>query len=137
MELESKSTVIFLWVKLVFKEFRLSFSEAEICQTLSRLPDKLGQKYHRLFTILSTRLQGRQQRPSVGIQRAKDLLGLIIGAARPLTMTELRLAYAYSSAPSISSNYSKRSITEDGIIDTYGDIITLRRDLVYLGHTSL
>lgn len=137
MELKSKSTVMFLWVKLVFKELRVSFSEAEVHHTLSHLPDQLGQEYHRLFTMLSQRLQGRQKKPSVGMQRAKDLLGLIIGAARPMTMTELRIAYAYSSVPNGGDKYCERSISEEAIIDACGDIITLRGELVYLGHTSL
>ncbi|KAK5655825.1 hypothetical protein OQA88_5363 [Cercophora sp. LCS_1] len=135
-ELESKSAVMFLWVKLVFKELRLSFSQAEIHHTLSRLPDHLSQEYHRLFEIISKRLQGRQTNPSVGMQRAKDVLGLVIGAARPLKLHELRLLYAYSS-PSGTGCYSENMITEEGIIDACGDIITTRGEFFYLGHSSL
>ncbi|KAK4444727.1 hypothetical protein QBC34DRAFT_334387 [Podospora aff. communis PSN243] len=138
MELESKSTVMFLWVKLVFKELRLSFSEAEIRQTLCRLPDQLGQEYHRIFNMVAKRLQGRQKSPSVGMQRAKDILTLMLGAARPLTMTELRLAYAYSSELSSSDKcYNERTITEEGVIDACGDIITVRGEFVFLAHSSL
>ncbi|KAK0657832.1 hypothetical protein B0T16DRAFT_402602 [Cercophora newfieldiana] len=135
-ELESKSTVMFLWVKLVFKELRLSFSNAEVRHTLSHVPDQLNQEYNRLFGTLSRRLHGRQSSPSIGMQRAKAILGLVISAARPLTLTELRLAFTYSTTQE-SDNYDDCMISEEGIIDACGDIITTQGDLVYLGHTSL
>ena len=136
-ELESRSTVMFLWVRLVFKELRLCFSEAEVHATLKRLPDQLNQEYHRLFILLSKRLHGRQTDPSVGMQRAKAILGLIIGAARPLTLTELQLAYAHSLGPDTTGSYHGGMISKEGIIDACGDIIALRGESVSLGHTSL
>jgi len=75
-ELESKSTVMFLWVKLVFQELRLSFSSSEISITLSRLPDELDREYHRLLLRLMSRLNGRPNSYSVGMQRARGLLSL-------------------------------------------------------------
>ncbi|KAH6962651.1 hypothetical protein BKA56DRAFT_598026 [Ilyonectria sp. MPI-CAGE-AT-0026] len=138
IELQSKSTVMFLWIKLVFKELRLSFSPTEISLTLSRLPNELDREYHRLFSMLMERLAGRSANPSIGMIRAKGLLSLIIGASRPLNLTELRMAYAFACPlASPTSDYLENLISEEGIIDACGDFITTNENLIYLGHTSI
>lgn len=136
VELEKKSTIMFLWIKLVFKELRLAFSPLELNTTLHRLPDGLDREYHRLFTILMTRLHGRLSNPSVGMARSRSLLGLIVGALRPLTMSELQHLHAIST-PAVSNSWLDNLPSEDGIIDACGDFITVRDGLVYLGHTSV
>ncbi|KAM5357441.1 hypothetical protein ACJZ2D_016260 [Fusarium nematophilum] len=137
-ELESKSTVMFLWIELVFKELRSPFSPSEITSTLGRLPNELDREYCRLFSMVMERLGGRPNNPSIRITRARRLLSLIVGASRPLTVEELRLAYAFSS-PSTSpeSCYQENLINEEGIIDGCGDFITTNGNLIYLGHTSI
>lgn len=138
IELESKSTVMFLWIELIFKELRSSFSPSEVTSTLSRLPNELDREYYRLFSTLMERLGGRSNNPSILMTRARRILSLIVGACRPLTVEELRLAYAFAS-PSTSpeSCYQENLISEEGIIDGCGDFVTTNGDLIYLGHTSI
>ncbi|KAH7128976.1 hypothetical protein EDB81DRAFT_764127 [Dactylonectria macrodidyma] len=131
IELESKSTVMFLWIKLIFQELRASFSLSEVTSTLSRLPNELDREYCRLFSALMGRLGGRSNNPSVRTTRARRLLSLIVGASRPLTIEELRLAYA-SASPSTSPEpcYQENLISEEGIIDGCEDFITTNGNLI-------
>ena len=54
-----------------------------------------------------------------------------------MTLTELRLAYAYSFEASSGAGYDKNIISEEGIMDACGDLITTRGDFIFLGHTSI
>ncbi|KAI0381810.1 hypothetical protein F5Y04DRAFT_60447 [Hypomontagnella monticulosa] len=138
-ELESRSSVMFLWIKLVFKQVRQSFCLSEINDTLSRPPNELNEEYSRLFAILVRRLGGHPKNPSVGMDRTKRLLQLIIGASRPLTMIELRLAYAYSciSTHTGSVDISPYFLDQEAVIDACGDFVTIQGDLIYFGHVSI
>lgn len=85
--------------------------------------------------MLMTRLSGKPKAPSVGMIRAKGLLR-ILGASQPLTIMELRLAYAFASPTSPDSSYSENLISEEGVIDACEDLITTNGYLIYLRHTS-
>lgn len=137
-ELDAKSTVMFLWIKLVFHELRSSFSPSEISHTLGRIPEELDREYSRLLTMLMTRLHGRSSNPSVGMVRAKALLEIIVGASRPLSLMELRLIHAFGFlGDEPQMKLSDVLISDEGIIDACGDLITVSNGLVHLGHTSI
>ncbi|KAF7554371.1 hypothetical protein G7Z17_g2979 [Cylindrodendrum hubeiense] len=135
--LMDKSTVMFLWVKLTFKELRRCFSAAEIKSTLDSLPRSLEAEYHRLFLQLASRLgcSSISSQPSIGARRARRLLQLILGAAEPLTLDELRHAYAVSS--SSEADWRDYLLSDDGIIHSCGDFIHLSENRVYLSHASI
>ncbi|KAK3330038.1 hypothetical protein B0H66DRAFT_527405 [Apodospora peruviana] len=133
-KLEEKATTMFLWVKLIFKELRSSFSRYEIRVCLDNVPMELDVEYHRLFLRLMNRLNGRPDAPSIHMMRAKDLFSLIIGATRPLTMNELRHAYALHRYP--GSGFEDYLVSDEGIIDACGDFITMSDGHVHLGHSS-
>lgn len=95
-DLEAGSTVMFLRIKGIFKELRSAFCPTEIESILQRAPDELDQKYARLFSLLMSRLHGRPNNIYVGMERKRGLLALIVGASRPLTLEELRIAYSFS-----------------------------------------
>lgn len=139
IDLESRSSVMFLWIKLVFKQLRQSFCLHEIDSTLHRSPNELNREYARLFAMLIGRLDGHPKAPSVGMIRAKRLLCLIIGASRPLTVTELSQAYAYSFSTTTPTGIEIESyaVTQEAIIHACGDIVTVQDDLVYFGHASI
>jgi hypothetical protein len=134
MDLEARSTVMFLWIKLVFKELRSAFSSLEISRTLHRLPEGLDREYQRLFMTLMMRLNGRSNNPSIGMERSKTLFSIIAGALRPLTTSELCLLHAVISSPTTSNSRPDSLLSEEGIIDACGDFITVHDKLVYLGH---
>lgn len=138
-DLESRSSVMFLWIKLVFKQLRQSFCSHEINSTLNRSPNELNREYSRLFSILVRRLDGHPRSPSVGMVRAKRLLCLLIGASRPLTISELSQAYAYSFTAVSPTDLGVESyaIDREAIIHACGDIVTVQEDLVYFGHASV
>ncbi|KAH6695180.1 hypothetical protein F5X68DRAFT_227173 [Plectosphaerella plurivora] len=118
MELDAKSTVMFLWIKLVFSGLRHSFTLNEVKFTLGRIPEELDREYSRLLLMLMARLQGHSEDPSAGMIRARGLLEIIVGASRPLSFVELRLAYAFTFASDDSaSGYLDNLVTEEGIID--------------------
>ncbi|KAK0741594.1 hypothetical protein B0T21DRAFT_345493 [Apiosordaria backusii] len=138
IDLEARSTVMFLWIKLVFKELRSSYSTNEVECTLQRVPDQLDREYHRLFFLLKARLHGRPNKISVGMERTRGLLRLIVGASRPLTVMELRLAYSFSQqSTTTTSMRSENIISDEGIIASCGDFITIQNNYVCLGHTSI
>ncbi|KAH7322495.1 hypothetical protein B0I35DRAFT_183127 [Stachybotrys elegans] len=137
-ELDAKSTVMFLWIKLVIKELRSSFSLQEVGYTLSRIPEELDREYGRIFLMLMDRLHGRTNNPSAGMIRARGLLELLVGASRPLSVTELRHAHAFASVPdACNTGYMNNLVSEEGIIHACGDFITIKDNIVSLGHTSM
>lgn len=137
-ELDAKSTVTFLWIKLVFQVFRSSFGLRVVSHTLGSMPEELDREYSRLFSMLMTRMHGRPDNPSLGMARAKGLLEIIVGASRPLSVMELCLAYAFSSmSEEPNAGYLDCLVTEEDIIDACGDFATMKDGLIYLGHTSI
>ena len=87
---------MFLWVKLVFQELRKCASPAEIRDKLQAIPRGLNEEYSWLFAQLISRVGGSSGAEGLTMQlrRARSLFVLLAGAAEPLSMEELRHAYA-------------------------------------------
>jgi tetratricopeptide (TPR) repeat protein len=137
VKLAGESTYMFLWVKLVFKELQRCFSPAEVKAALESIPKGLDEEYHRLFKQLVRRTSGSAgaRSPSIQMQRARRLFALILGAAEPLTIDELRHAYAISTTA--DSNWRDHLLSRDGILDVCGDFIHISSDRIHLCHSSV
>ncbi|KAI8625515.1 hypothetical protein F5Y19DRAFT_449783 [Xylariaceae sp. FL1651] len=136
--LQEKSTGMFLWVELVFKELQHCHSPRAVRDCLRDLPQDLEAEYARLFSKLMNRLPGQVGRPTSSIRAARTLLALIMGATEPLTVHALRHAYAASCGK--DHMWEDDLITEDAVLDYIGDFITYRRSgnqYVSLCHFSL
>ncbi|KAI1122922.1 hypothetical protein F5Y10DRAFT_286636 [Nemania abortiva] len=120
--LEQKSTGMFLWVELVFKEFRYCYSQNAIRECLQDLPRDLEAEYARLFSRLMHRLHSDSERPTTQISAARRLLGLIMGALESLTVDDLRHAYAASCGG--GSMWREDLITADAVFDLIGDFVS-------------
>ncbi|KAI0424265.1 hypothetical protein F5Y09DRAFT_324889 [Xylaria sp. FL1042] len=119
--LQDKSTGMFLWVDLVFKELRYCHSPSSVRDCLEALPRDLEAEYARLFSQLISRLHGEIDRPSPPIRTARTLLALIMSALEPLTINDLRHAYAASCGKGRS--WKDELITEDAMLDLIGDFV--------------
>ncbi len=135
--LQDKATVMFLWVKLVFRELQKCFSAAEIKATLDDLPADLDEEYRRLFAALARRLGqvNPTAEPPIRVRRAQGLLSIIVGTAEPLTLEELRYAYATTSHP--GKGWEEHLLSDDGILDACGDFVQISGDRIHLGHSSI
>jgi hypothetical protein len=97
----------------------------------------LDDEYHQLFVRLIQRLGGTpgSGNPSLPMRRARGLLGLIIGAAEPLTLDELRHAHAVATHP--TAGWEEHLLVDDGIIDACGDFVQISANRIHLGHSSI
>ncbi|KAI8948032.1 hypothetical protein F4801DRAFT_604707 [Xylaria longipes] len=120
--LEQKSTGMFLWVELVFKELRYCYSPNAIRNCLQDLPRDLETEYVRLFSRLICRLHSDSKRPTPQISAARTLLALIMGALESLTVDDLRHAYAASCCR--GSMWREELITADAVLDLIGDFVS-------------
>ncbi|KAI0817308.1 hypothetical protein GGR55DRAFT_673145 [Xylaria sp. FL0064] len=119
--LQEKSTGMFLWVDLVFKELRYCHSPSLVRDCLEALPRQLEDEYARLFSQLISRLHGETDRLGSPIRMARTLLALIMSALEPLTIDDLRHAYAASCGK--GRLWEDELITEDAVLDLIGDFI--------------
>ncbi|KAI1352905.1 hypothetical protein F5Y01DRAFT_323655 [Xylaria sp. FL0043] len=119
--LQEKSTGMFLWVDLVFKELRYCHSPSLVRDCLEALPRQLEDEYARLFSQLISRLHGEADRLGPPIRMARTLLALIMSALEPLTIDDLRHAYAASCGK--GRLWEDELITEDAVLDLIGDFI--------------
>ncbi|KAI1323898.1 hypothetical protein F5Y16DRAFT_402997 [Xylariaceae sp. FL0255] len=134
--LEQGSKGMFLWVELVFKELRYCYSPNAIRSCLKDLPRDLEAEYARLFARLIHRLQGESKRPTTQIAVARALLALIMGALEPLSMDDLRYAYAASCCS--GSTWREDLITSDSVLDLIGDFVACNESQrVCFCHSSL
>ncbi|KAI0105673.1 hypothetical protein GGR51DRAFT_181408 [Nemania sp. FL0031] len=120
--LREKSTGMFLWVELVFKELRHCHSPNSVTDCLQDLPQDLEAEYARLFTRLAHRLHSQVDKPTPPVRAARTLLALVMSALEPLTVDDLRYAYAASCGK--GQMWEDELITEDAVFDLIGDFIT-------------
>lgn len=130
----NNSGAMFLWVVMVFKELRRCYNAKEIKLALEHIPRDLESEYDRLFFQLLKRLPGGSGN-SIGAFRTRRLFQLILGAMEPLSLDQLRHAYAASC--SHESDWEEHMLSEEGIIDTVGDFVSISNERVYLGHASI
>ncbi|KAI0445804.1 hypothetical protein F4803DRAFT_506479 [Xylaria telfairii] len=133
--LEQKSTGMFLWVELVFKELRYCYSPTAIRDCLQDLPRDLEAEYARLFSRLMYR-HSDSKRPTPQINAAHTLLALIMGALESLTVDDLR--YAYAASCGRGSMWREDLITADAVLDLIGDFVSCTdHQKVRFCHSSL
>jgi hypothetical protein len=133
--LQEKSTGMFLWVDLAFKELRKCYSPAALRDCLDELPRSLDDEYCRLFSQVFGRLSGRTTKPSAQAKAARSLLALIIGAIEPLSVEELR--YAYAVLCDDGPGWRDQLISRDAVLDSLGDFISFRSNRVEFSHASV
>ncbi|KAI0552944.1 hypothetical protein F4679DRAFT_30471 [Xylaria curta] len=133
--LQENSSVMFLWVTLIFGELNRCQLLSEIDRTLCQVPRDLDREYQRLFVYLQKRLGGTRHAPSLSMERAKCLLSWIIAAPEPLTYEELRCAFAISQCP--DAGYEQYMLSEEGIMDTCGDFIRVSGGRYHITHASI
>ncbi|KAI1121750.1 hypothetical protein F5Y10DRAFT_288079 [Nemania abortiva] len=119
--LQEKSTGMFLWVELVFKELRHCYNPNSVADCLKDLPQDLETEYVRLFTRLAYHLHSRLDRPTPSLRAARGLLALVMSALEPLTVGDLRYAYAASCGK--SEMWEDELISEDAVFDLIGDFV--------------
>ncbi|KAF2234618.1 hypothetical protein EV356DRAFT_501516 [Viridothelium virens] len=132
--LQEKSMGMFLWIELVFKELRKCYSPASVRDCLMELPRDLDEEYFRLFKQVMHRLYGHQSKPSAQTKITRTLLAIIIGAVEPLSIDELR--YAYAALCGTDSSWEDL-ISEDAIFDFLGDFVTCRDERIRFSHASV
>jgi antitoxin component HigA of HigAB toxin-antitoxin module len=132
--LNENATVMFLWVKMVFKELQRCFNAVEMRFALENIPQSLEEEYDRLFSQLMNRL-GSCSRVSPAATRSRTLFQLVLGAVEPLSLNELR--HAYAAFCSSDHNWKEYILSEEGIIASMGGFVQIRNDRVYLGHASV
>ncbi|KAJ8128696.1 hypothetical protein O1611_g4939 [Lasiodiplodia mahajangana] len=136
--LREKSTGMFLWVELVFKELRHCHSPSSITDCLQDLPQDLEAEYARLFTRLIHRLHSQARKPTPPVRAARTLLALVMSALEPLTIDDLRYAYAASCGK--GKMWEDELITEDAVFDLIGDFVTCTgpsTQHIHICHSSL
>jgi len=125
----------FLWVDIILRKLKFLASEDEIRACLDNLSFEVDEEYHGLLLKISEKLGGTPEGPSSGMKRARDILSLVIGAARPLTTSELSWAYAVKSGS--PREWERQAITDKELLETCGDLLTISEDRVYLSHSSI
>ncbi|KAI0869188.1 hypothetical protein GGS24DRAFT_479628 [Hypoxylon argillaceum] len=120
--LREKSTGMFLWVELVFKELHHCHSSNSVTSCLQDLPQDLESEYARLFIRLALRLHSQLDRPIPSVKVARTLLALVMSSLDPLTVDDLRYAYAASCRK--GQMWREELIAEDAMFDLIGDFVT-------------
>ena len=96
-EILRKADGIFLWVKIVLQELESSHDNgatfAELKSSLVELPDKLHGLYQSLLAKIGDGF----------LEETNTMLALILSAQRPLTLSEFRMAIAFSRGLSFES----------------------------------
>ena len=146
--LTERAGVVFLWAKLVLAELSRCGSVAEIQDTLDHLPHTLDEEYYRAFFQLAKRLGG-VARPGTGarsphLRRVRAIFSLIVAAAEPLELDELRHAHAISVATDPRQGWEDHLLSREGIIAACGDFISVSSSSsssnpcrVHLSHSSV
>ncbi|KAI9660601.1 MAG: hypothetical protein M1821_009953 [Bathelium mastoideum] len=130
-----KSTGMFLWVELVFKELRKCYSPAAVRECLGELPRSLDDEYSRLFKQVMHRLYGSHNKPSTQTKATRALLAFIVGTIEPLSVDDLR--YAYAALCSAGPNWEDHLISEPAVLDFLGDFVAFKEGHVHFSHASV
>lgn len=129
--LYSKADRTFLWVHLVLRilEAELSASQAKFKLIVDQLPKTLAETYERFLYGISTEHQ----------HHARQLLHLVVGSLRPLTLAEMRVLLAIQ-----DHHRTLESMEEDALfnIQAYiervlGPLVRIWDAQIYLVHQSL
>ncbi|KAF5646512.1 tetratricopeptide-like helical [Fusarium tjaetaba] len=132
--LEAKTQVMFLWVRLVLKELRRCSGVEDVRQTLQQVPHDLDREYHRLLLQLMTRTRGSVAKPSISMKRARYVLSSILACPEPMTGEDL--CYAYATQVSVNGTIENDLITIEGIMDACGDFVRATEGRYHLIHAS-
>ena len=133
--LQDMSTGMFLWIELVFKELRKCYSPAAVCDCLAELPRSLDDEYFRLFKQLMYRLHSCDNKPSSQTKTARTLLAFVVGAVEPLSVDELR--YAYAAICDNGTSWEDHLISGEAVFDFLGDFVVFKDGHVHFSHASV
>lgn len=133
--LQEKSTGMFLWVELVFKELRKCYSVAAVQDCLRDLPRDLDDEYSRLFMRLMIRLHASPGKPSSQTKAARTLLAFVVGSIELLSVDELRYAYAAFCAK--GPEWADHVLSAEAVLDFLGDLVVCTGEYVHFNHSSV
>ncbi|KAI1192486.1 hypothetical protein F5X97DRAFT_317285 [Nemania serpens] len=135
---QERSTGMFLWVDLIFKELQHCHDSDSVRDCLQDIPTDLEAEYARLLSRLMRRLHSPVGRPRSPMKSARELLALIMSALEPLTIDDLRYGYAASCGK--GQQWETNLISREAVLDLIGDFITCTgtsTQYVHFCHSSL
>ncbi|KAH0542444.1 hypothetical protein FGG08_003199 [Glutinoglossum americanum] len=107
----------FLWASLVLEDLGKEKDETEVRNKLQNLPRNLNEVYDRILSQIDLEHE----------EKAKFVLRWVVVARRPLSVDELKMAYALG-----PGKWNGNEIPDEESLNLHGDILKFCKPLVYV-----